>query len=258
MLGFLEKDPSHPFSLVPILSSPLLQELKTNHITFDLNVHVPTVTGIPPHVAHMRQINNVKEACEEIKTEIRVMRVDLKTIIHEAIDEKVEASGGINTSMLDKKLGDMEKRLAEKMDSLDVQAEPTRVVRTNPNLIDASEEPVVATGNQFCYRCRYWCVPESFSLPREADRLSGWRMWLKGMVIVSNNVTYCIKPFRLFQGVDFPSKAVMFDYANKWKPIFGMMEQYDGFSIPILVDDEFVRSSFDLATEYLKTWALYV
>ena len=60
MLGFLEKDPSHPFSRVPILSSPLLQELKVNHVTFDLNVHVPTVTGIPPHVAHMRQINNVK------------------------------------------------------------------------------------------------------------------------------------------------------------------------------------------------------
>ncbi len=35
--------------------------------------------------------------------------------------------------------------------------------------------------------------------------------------------------------------AVMFDYANKWKPIFGMMEQYDGFSVPSVIDDEFVR-----------------
>ena len=94
MLGFLEKDPSHPFSRVPILSSPLLQELKMNHVTFDLMVHVPTVTGIPPHVAHMRQINSVKEACEEIKTEVRVMREDLKTIVHEAIGEKFDASGG--------------------------------------------------------------------------------------------------------------------------------------------------------------------
>ena len=130
MLGFLEKDPSHPFSHVPMLSSPLLQELKVNHVTFELNVHVPTVTGILPHVAHMRQINNVKQACEKIKTEVRVMQVDLKTIIHVAIDEKVEASGVINTSMLDKRLGDMEKRLVEKMDSLDIQAEPTRAVLT--------------------------------------------------------------------------------------------------------------------------------
>jgi len=83
-------------------------------------------------------------------------------------------------------------------------------------------------------------------------------MWIQGMVIMSNNVTYHIKPVRLFQGVDFPSKAVMFDFANKWKPIFAMMEQYDGFSVPNVVDDEFVRSSFNLATEYLKTRALYV
>ena len=95
-------------------------------------------------------------------------------------------------------------------------------------------------------------------MPRETDHLSGWRMWLQGMVIVSKNVTYRIKPFRLFQGVDFLSKAVMFDFANKWKPIFGMMEQYDGFSVPNVVDDEFVHSSFGLAMEYLKTRAWYV
>ena len=85
-------------------------------------------------------------------------------------------------------------------------------------------------------------------------------MWLKGMAVVSNNGTYsyCIKPFRLFQEVDFPSKAVIFDYANKWKPIFGMMEQYNGFSVPNVVVDEFVRSSFNLTTEHLKTWALYI
>ena len=50
----------------------------------------------------------------------------------------------------------------------------------------------------------------------------------------------------------------MFDFANKWKPIFGMMEQYDGFSVPNVVDDEFACSSFDLAMEYLKTQASYV
>ena len=43
----------------------------------------------------------------ENKTEVRGMREDLKTIIHEAIDEKVMASGGINTSLLDKQLGEM-------------------------------------------------------------------------------------------------------------------------------------------------------
>jgi len=41
----------------------------------------------------------------------------------------------------------------------------------------------------------------------------------------------------------------MFDFAYKWKPIFGMMELYDGFLVPDVVDDEFVCSSFYLATE---------
>jgi hypothetical protein len=50
----------------------------------------------------------------------------------------------------------------------------------------------------------------------------------------------------------------MFDFANKWKPIFGMMEHYDGFSVLNVVDDEFVHSSFNLAMEDLKTRASYV
>ena len=54
-------------------------------------------------------------------------------------------------------------------------------------------------------------------------------MWLKGMVRVSKNVSYLIKPFLLFHAVDLPSKAMMFDFANKWKPIFGTMGQYGGF-----------------------------
>ena len=36
-----------------------------------------------------------------------------------------------------------------------------------------------------------------------------------------------------------------------------MMEQYDGLSLPDVVDDEFVRCSFDLSTDYLKILASY-
>jgi hypothetical protein len=93
----------------------------------------------------------------------------------------------------------MEKRLVEKMDSLDVQSELAHVVHPNPNLVDASEKPVVVTSKNFGYRGRYWCVPESVCLPRETDRLSGWGVWLQGMVIVSNNDTYC-KAFLIVSG----------------------------------------------------------
>ena len=82
---------------------------------------------------------------------MRGVQGDLKKLIHEAIDKKVEASRGINTAPLDKRLGETEKRLTEKMDTLDsVQtADLTCVFR--PNLISASDEPVVAMSNQFCY-----------------------------------------------------------------------------------------------------------
>ena len=218
------------------------------------------MTGIPPHVAHMRQIKSVKETCEEIKMELQGMREGLKTIIHEAIDEKVESSGGINTALLDKRLGDMEQRLLEKMDTLEnfQSVKPLTCVPLRPNLVDASEEPIVATCNQFFYRGRFWCVPESFCLPRETNRFNGWCMWLQGMIVVSQNVTYCIKPIRLFQGVDFPSKAVKFDFSNKWSLIFSMMELYYDFLLPDVVDDEFVCCSFDLSTDYLKIRASYI
>ena len=125
---------------------------------------------------------------------MRGVQGDLKKLIHEAIDKKVEASRGINTAPLDKRLGETEKRLTEKMDTLDsVQtADPTCVF--HPNLISASEEPVVTISNQLCYCGKYWCVPEPFCLPQETGQLSGWHMWLQGMLIVHNNVTYCIMP----------------------------------------------------------------
>ena len=50
----------------------------------------------------------------------------------------------------------------------------------------------------------------------------------------------------------------MFDFANKWKPIFSMLEQYDGFLLPGVIDDELVSSLFDFAREYIKTCVLYI
>jgi hypothetical protein len=116
---------------------------------------------------------------------VRGIWEDSKITVHAEIVKKVEASGGINTSLLVKRLGDMEKRLTEKMDSLDLQTAKSFVY---PHLIDSLEGLVVAMRNQFCYRGLYWCVTELFCLSRVTDHLSGWCMWLKGMVKVSNNV----------------------------------------------------------------------
>ena len=49
--------PSSP--LIPYLSSPLVLKLR-ECLTMDLNDHVPVVTGIPPYMEHMCQIQEVK------------------------------------------------------------------------------------------------------------------------------------------------------------------------------------------------------
>ncbi|KAL7483945.1 hypothetical protein ACHAW6_009588 [Cyclotella cf. meneghiniana] len=45
MLGVCQKYPGHPFSKILLLNSPLLQELVSEHVTLELNAHVPAVTG---------------------------------------------------------------------------------------------------------------------------------------------------------------------------------------------------------------------
>jgi len=256
MLGVLEKDPSHPFGKLPILSSPLLQELKCHHLTLELNNHVPTVTGIPPHIAHMRKIITVECRCNDIKAAVVDFKSELRDAISQAIDDKVEDSGGINASILDSRILALEQRLGVRLDQLGCASLlESRVAVTH---IDASSAPVLASANQFLYRGKYWCVPESFQFPREMNRLNGWRMWLCGMVVVSNNVVYRIKPFCSFQGIDFAEKAVEREFTTKWKPIFKLMEQCPGWEVPAQVDEAFVQSSFIAATEFLKTRVGYV
>ena len=47
--------------MIPLLSSPLLQELVSEHVTLELNAHVPVVTGIPPHVEQLCKLKELKE-----------------------------------------------------------------------------------------------------------------------------------------------------------------------------------------------------
>ena len=53
----------------------------------------------------MQQLNNVKNACEEIETELKGMQENLKGNVHEAFDEKVESSGGLNTALWTEEVG---------------------------------------------------------------------------------------------------------------------------------------------------------
>ena len=76
--------------------------------------------------------------------------------------------------------------------------------------------------------------------------------------MVSDTVTYKVKPFQSLQGINFAVKVVEREFTTKWKPIFKLMEQSPGFEVAVLVDDVFVKSSFSAATEYLKSRVGYV
>ena len=67
MLGVCHKHPGHPFSKIPLLSSPCLQDLVSEHLAFELNDHVPVVTGLPLHVEQLCFLEERKTHCIEIK-----------------------------------------------------------------------------------------------------------------------------------------------------------------------------------------------
>ena len=76
----------------------------------ELNAHVPDITGIPPHIDQLVQTKRVTEAVQGVREDIKLLRADIKTVVHEAIDEKVASDEGVNAAILDKRLEAMENK----------------------------------------------------------------------------------------------------------------------------------------------------
>jgi hypothetical protein len=142
----LEIDPSHPFGNLPILSSPLLQELKSHHLTLKLYTHAPTTTGIPAHIAHLCNITTIKGCCKDIKAAILEFKGELRETVSQAIDDKVEESGGIYASILDSWIQALEQRLVNCLEQIGTA--PLLNTRVEVNCVDASAAPVVAKANR--------------------------------------------------------------------------------------------------------------
>ena len=168
MLGVCRKHPGHPFSKIPLLSSPLLQELVSEHLTLELNDHIPVVTGIPPHVEHMCKLEELKEYCIEIKTAVNTFNETIQDSVAEAIDEKVKESGGINVAILDAQIRELEGTLLARLDQMSVVGtRDSNKPHVAVEKVDASQVPIVPKANQFNYKGRYWCVLEKFQFPKD-------------------------------------------------------------------------------------------
>ena len=201
ILTICQEHPKHPFNSISLFSSPLLAKLK-DCLTMELNSHVPIVTGIPPFVEQLCRINRHEAIAKSIKEDVGNVVEVLEEAVSNAIDKKVKADGGINSSILDERLKKLQDLLMQRLDEV------------GGTMASCPVEPEVAiTGNQidilqrkntFYYRGKFWCVPESFAFPSEVTRLNGWRMWLKGKAVVVDNKTYMIKPFSHLKGSDLP------------------------------------------------------
>ena len=111
------------------------------------------------------------------------------------------------------------------------------------------------------YKGSSWCIPESFMFPHAISRLNGWRRWLLGAVHVVGSKAWRIKPYRKFTGHDIHSTRLKNQHKLTWKPIFTTMMLAPGVSIPSNqedIDEAFVKSSYAIATEHLKSRFSYI
>ena len=254
ILKICQENPSHAFNSIPLLSSPLLIELKKNCLTMDLNKHVPIMTGIPPHVEHLCHIKELKDVSVSLKEDIMEFRQCLEESVAEAIDKKAKVDGGINSSILDERLKNTENVLLQCIDQVSGSTGAPQIVCV-PR--DGSEIDLEAKQQLFLIGSKFYYVPPNFAFPAGITRLNGWRMWLMGKTVVYNNKTFKTKPFHKMKGSEIP-KSLRAEFDTKWKPIFKKMMETPRLVVPDVIDESFVQSSFVAATEYLKSTVSYI
>ena len=71
IIEIIESHPNHPFSKIPLMSSPLLGELIEHCLTMELSEHILRVSGIPPHIEHLCRIEEVKQISLGLKEDIQ-------------------------------------------------------------------------------------------------------------------------------------------------------------------------------------------
>jgi len=256
------KHPDHPFHKIPLLDRhDLLADLK-KQVTLEANEHMPIASGVPPHVDLQVAIKDVLCVCKDTQATVKdlgkVMKTELKISIFEAIDEKVKSDGGVNGAILGDVIETLKGQIFDRLEKM------SRVVHEMPTvpILPIMEEDVHVAGPfSFNYKGSAWCVPESFQFPAGASRQVGWRKWLKGGVHVDDQKRWVIKPYRKLIGRDLPSELLSNQLRSEWRPIFRKMMETPGLVIPTNlseIDEEFLRTSYELATDYLRSCASYV
>ena len=227
----------------------------------DPNDHVPISTGVPPSVKHAQALKKVLDVCEKTDAKVTSFMANLKQAVSDAVDAKVAAEGGVNITILQSTLQQMKDEIFGKIESIQVAQDqflPEEIEAANFDLEDSVR---VAGPFEFHYKGTNWPIPESFQFPKECKRMHGWRLWLKGSLIVVGSQQYKIKPYRKLSGCDLHSKELKNEYKLNWKPFFSRMMEAPGLTIPhhlANIDEAFVQTSYTIATEFLKENYSYI
>ena len=147
MLGVLEKDPSHPFGKLPILSGPPPRGTEDSLSNTQAQHTVPTTTGIPPHLAHLHNITTIKGCCKDIKVAILEFRGELRETVSHVINSEVEESVGINVSILVSWIQSLRQRLVNHIEQIEFA--PLLNIPVEESCMDASAASVVTKANEF-------------------------------------------------------------------------------------------------------------
>ena len=254
--GVVNDNPGHDFGSIPLIfdSPDLLDELKKN-VTLDPSPDMRVATGIPPHIAHSRQIQKTIDICGEVHGAVLKLETTIEAAINKSIDKKVKSDGHVNLTILQEALGvfrsDMIGELKEMM-----PAAGSGTLPQPRNVIAIDNTTVVSADHStFVYGGKFWCVPESFSFPESSTLWMAWCKWWLGSIALVDGKQYKIKPYRRLSDKDLPTKTAKMTLKAKWRPVLSKMMQTPGLSTcPRFVpDDTMLKQSYDAAILHLRS-----
>ena len=253
---FVESNPRHPFSAIPLLQYPdLLCELQAM-VTVDATPNIPYATGIPPHIEQLKTMNVVLEKVTKLTDTMVNMTDDIKEAITEAIEARDVQGGIVTVSFLRNELLKHHQQLETILkEQLATGSRNQPQALSAPAGVHAQQND--ADGNAYpshCYDGRFWQVPKNWQFPEKTFRKAGWGLWLNGIPGI-------VRPFRRLDARFMsPDKKVRDQLKLAWQPIFQMMEQAPGLNIPrsATVTPAFIEESYSIATAYLHTRVGYV
>lgn len=281
------KDPSHPFSALPILNQDdLLQRLKLK-VTLDPTPMMPKATGIPPHVENLVLLEQLLTNTEATLARFESLLGCITSTIRQAFEDNAESNGHVSRDVLMKVFDGFKtemraefKTLKEDFETMDRQMNNDRPedesLENDGPIFDGHEEPEACQPQEIqprrAYRrythggkMFYWHVPKNFSFPSDISRANAFRMWLVGMPdyeYEENGKRICapIRPFRKFERAMLPTtNNVRSQFVKAWKPLFHLMEL--GVELPACTDtlgaDE-VNELFDTAALGLDHRVSYI